>query len=47
MNPFGLTDKEKKEIREKHEFLEKENRRKKEEMKNGIALTKNKKTDKN
>ena len=44
MEPFGLSDEEKKRIRDQHEKLEKEAKKKKEEDKAGISLTKNKKT---
>lgn len=44
MEPFGLSEDEKKRIRDQHEKLEKEAKKKKEETKSGITLTKNKKT---
>ena len=46
MEPFGLSDEEKKRIREQHLKLEKDAQKKKEENKNGLTLTKDKKAPK-
>jgi len=45
MNPLKLTEKEKEEIRKKHEELEKQARQRKEDLKNGVEFNKNKKNN--
>ena len=45
MEPFGMSDEEKKKIREQHQNLEKNEKQKKEDLKHGVAFKSKKEND--